>query len=405
MPRRRLSEPPDTRFAVPVLLLIVFVSLIGFGVVIPLLPFYASVFDAAPWQVTLMFATFSAGQFLGELSWGRLSDRVGRRPVLLITILASAAGYVALAYAPTVWIAILVRGLAGFFSGNISTIQAYIVDVTPSERLPGRLGLVGGAFGMGFVVGPWLGGVLARPELGAAGFHPPLLVAAGLCLVATAGVIAFVRESVAHDGRNLGRTGPLAALREAWSDGVLRRLIAMTFMGFASFSAMWSVFGLWGEARFGWGPKEIGMVMGITGVAAALSQTFMSGVVIRRVGSVTTIIGGLLVTGVFLFVQAVSPWVWLCVVAMTVAVTGHTLTQPATSALISQAAPHGRQGAILGANNAAGSAARVAGPMLAGLLFSTVSHWAPIVLSAFGMLPAAWLAWRAGRQIRLRAGS
>ncbi len=388
----------------PVLLLIVFVSLIGFGVVIPLLPFYASVFDADPWQVTLMFATFSAGQFLGELTWGRLSDRIGRRPVLLVTIAASAVGYVALAYSPNIWIAVLVRGLSGFFSGNISTIQGYIVDVTPPERLAGRLGLVGGAFGVGFVVGPWLGGVLARPDLGAAGFHPPLLVSAGLCVVATVGVLAFVRESIRHDAANFGRPGPLASLVEAWADPVLRRLIAMTFMGFASFSAMWSVFGLWGSARFGWGPKEIGFVMGVTGVAAALSQSFFSGMVVRRVGEVVTIVAGLSVTGVFLLVQAASPWIWLCVVAMTLAVTGHTLSQPATSALISQAAPHGRQGAILGANNAAGSLARVLGPVVAGVLFSSVSHWAPIVFAGVGMIPAAWLAWRAGHQMRIRAG-
>ncbi len=390
--------------AVPVLLLIVFVSLIGFGVVIPLLPFYASVFDAAPWQVTLMFATFSAGQFLGELTWGRLSDRIGRRPVLLITIAASAVGYVALAFAPGIWIAILVRFAAGFFSGNISAIQGYIVDVTPPERLAGRLGLIGGAFGIGFVVGPWLGGVLARPELGAAGFHPPLLVSAGLCVVATIGVLAFVRESVREAAPHLGRPGPLAALAEAWADPVLRRLVAMTFMGFASFSAMWSVLGLWGAARFAWGPKEIGLVMGATGVAAALSQSFASGMLVRRIGEVTTIVAGLVVTSVALLAQAASPWVSLCIAALTVAVTGHTLTQPATSSLISQAAPHGRQGAILGANNAAGSAARVIGPVLAGIMFSSLAHWAPIVFAGLGVLPAAWLAWRAGRQLRLRRG-
>lgn len=394
---------PHAQFAVPVLLLIVFVSLIGFGVVIPLLPFYAIVFGAEPWQVTLMFATFSAGQFLGELTWGRLSDRVGRRPVLLITILASAVGYAALAFAPTIWIAILVRLFAGFFSGNISTIQAYIVDVTPHERLAGRLGLIGGAFGVGFTVGPWLGGVLARPELGAAGFHPPLLAAAALSLVATVGVLAFVRESRHGEVQMLGRPGPLAAIAAAWADPVLRRLLAMTFMGFASFSAMWSVFGLWGAAKFGWGPKEIGTVMGLTGVAAALSQSFASGMLVRRIGEVPTIIAGLLIAGGFLLVQAVSP-IWLAIVAMTVAVTGHTLSQPATSALISHAAPVGRQGAILGANNAAGSAARVLGPVIAGVIFSSIGPNAPVIFAGLGMIPAAWLAWRAGRQLRLREG-
>ncbi|MCR5881016.1 MFS transporter [Phenylobacterium sp. J367] len=170
-------------------------------------------------------------------------------------------------------------------------------------------------------------------------------MAAGLCLAATVGVVAFVRESVRHETAQFGRRpGPLASLHEAWSDAVLRRLIGMTFMGFASFSAMWAIFGLWGEARFGWGPKEIGLVMGVTGVAAALSQSFLSAALVRRIGSVSTIVAGLLVTSVFLLVQAASPWVWLCVVAMTLAVTGHTMTQPATSTLISQAATPGPPG-------------------------------------------------------------
>jgi MFS family permease len=402
-PASASSAPPHARLAVPVLLVVVFLSLIGFGVVIPLLPFYASVFDASPWEVTLMFAAFSGGQFLGELTWGRLSDRIGRRPVLIGTILASTFGYVALAYAPNIWIAILIRAVGGVFSGNIAVIQGYIIDITSPERIAGRLGLIGGAFGIGFVVGPWLGGALARPELGAAGFHPPLLVAAGMCLAAAIGVVAFVRESVRRDVPHLSRPGPLSALAEAWADPVLRRLTAMTFVAFVSFSAMWAIFGLWGEARFGWGPREIGFVMGLTGIAAAVSQGLFSGMLVRRIGEVATIILGFTATCIFLLVQAASPWVWLCVLAMVVAISGHTLAQPATSALISRAAPAGRQGAILGASNAAGSAARVVGPMIAGVLFSSVSHWAPIALAGVGMLPAVWLAWRAGRQLRLKA--
>jgi MFS family permease len=205
------------------LLLVVFMSLIGFGVVIPLLPFYASVFDAPAWQITLMFATFSLGQFVGELTWGRLSDRIGRRPVLLITIAASMVGYVALAYAPSIWLAIAARGAMGFFSGNISTIQGYIVDVSPRDRVAARLGWFGAAFGMGFVVGPSLGGLLARPELGEAGFRPPLLVAAALCGVACLGVLFLVRESSPAASRATERLGPIQALRTAWAAPVCGR--------------------------------------------------------------------------------------------------------------------------------------------------------------------------------------
>jgi MFS transporter, DHA1 family, tetracycline resistance protein len=200
---------------VPVLLLIVCMSLIGFGIVMPLLPFFATAFDAEPWQVTLLFSAYSAGQFAGELFWGRLSDRIGRRPVLLITITASALTYVAFAFAPGIWIAILVRAAGGFVSGYMSVIQAYIVDVTPPERLAGRLGWVGSAFGFGFAIGPALGGVLARSDMGATGFRPPLILAAVLCLLAAAGILAFVRESLRPGVSAAPKANPLTALGEA----------------------------------------------------------------------------------------------------------------------------------------------------------------------------------------------
>jgi len=383
--------------AVPVLMGIVCMSLIGFGVVIPLLPFYASIFQASAWQVTLMFAVFAAGQFFGELTWGRLSDRVGRKPIILLTILVSAAGYVALAYAPNIWLAVLARAAAGFFSGNISVIQGYIVDVSPRERVAGRLGLIGSAFGVGFVLGPTLGGLLARPELGQAGFRPPLMIAAGLCLVAAACVVAFVRES--HGARQLHDRGPgpIQALMEALHNRLLQRLLAANFLSFAGFSAMWATFGLWGAERFSWGPRGIGLVMALTGIAAAMSQGLLSGFAAKRIGEVRTVVLGLSITAAFLLVQSISPWAWLAVLMMVVAVIGHTMSQPASASLVSRAAPANRQGAILGANNAASAAARVFGPVAAGFVFSTLGSWAPFALAAVGLLPAAWLVWLAGR--------
>lgn len=397
------SPAPHVERAVPVLMGIVFLSLIGFGVVIPLLPFYATVFDASPWQVTLMFAVFAGGQFFGELLWGRLSDRIGRKPVILLTVMVSALGYVALAFAPNIWLAILARAVAGVFSGNISTIQGYIVDVTPRERIAGRLGLIGSAFGIGFVVGPTIGGLLARPDLGAAGFRPPLLVAAVLCSIAAVCVLVFVRESRSRAAPIAARPGPIQGLVTALRDPVLKRLMGATFLSFAGFSAMWSTFGLWGAERFGWGPKAIGFVMALTGVAAAFSQGVLSAYTARRIGEVRTVVFGLCVTAIFLLCQAVSPWAWLAVILMVVAVVGHTMTQPASSSLISQAAPPDEQGATLGANNAASAAARMAGPICAGVAFSTLGSWAPFVVAALGILPAAWLAREGGLAITRRA--
>ncbi|MBC7165898.1 MAG: MFS transporter, partial [Phenylobacterium sp.] len=147
----------------------------GFGLVIPLLPFFGQAFDAPAWQITLMFSAFSAGQFLGEPFWGRLSDRLGRRPVLILTTAGGALAYVALALAPGIWIALATRLVGGFMSGNISTLQGYLADITPPHERAGRMGLMGSAFSMGFMVGPALGGLLARPDLGPTGFQIPLL--------------------------------------------------------------------------------------------------------------------------------------------------------------------------------------------------------------------------------------
>jgi MFS family permease len=392
------ETPGGGRLALAVLLLIVFMSLIGFGVVIPLLPFYAEVFDAPPWQVTLMFSVFSAGQFIGELTWGRLSDRIGRKPVLLLTIFTSGLGYVALAYAPGIWLAILARFVAGFFSGNISTIQGYIVDISPPSRLAGRLGMIGAAFGIGFVVGPALGGFLFVEDVGEAGFRPPLLAAAVLCWMAGFGALAFVRESRGRSLANPARPNPIAALTDAIASPVLRKILGATFLGFLAFSSLWAVLGLWGAAKWGWGARQISQVISLTGVAAALAQGFFSGFVVRRIGETATIVGGLLITGVAVLITALSGQTWLVVVALIAATAGHTMSQPATSALISHSAPPDKQGSTLGANNAAGSAARVLGPAIAGGLFGLAID-APFIFCALGMGPAAWLAWRAGRAV------
>jgi len=399
------SDPPDQRAApgaVLVLLLLVFLSLIGFGVVIPLLPFFATAFDAAPWQVALLFATYSAGQFLGELVWGRLSDRVGRRPVLLITIVGSALGYLALAFSPGIWIAVLVRFAAGFFSGNMSVIQGYIVDISTPEKLAGRLGLIGSAFGVGFVVGPALGGLLAQPELGAVGFRPPLIVAAALCLVATFGILAFVRES-RRGGIRAGRRNPFEAMGEALRHPILSNAFGVIFFGFFASSALWSVLGLWLEARFAWGPREVGLLMAVTGVASAATQGAFAGMFVRRLGAGPTIVCGIVFAAVCYAGMAISPWSWMAGAMLLAGVVGHALWQPAATAIVSRATDPDRQGAVLGAASASGSLARVAGPVAGGVLFSGVGPWAPLIFAGLFMLPAAWLGWRAAEALRAAA--
>jgi DHA1 family tetracycline resistance protein-like MFS transporter len=398
-----IDQPqPAPRAAVPVLLLLVFMSLIGFGVVIPLLPFYGQVFQAQAWQVTLMFTAYSAGGFVGELFWGPLSDRIGRRPVLLITTLGSMLGYLGLAFAPGIWTAVAVRAFAGFFAGNISVIQGYIVDATPPERLASRIGLVGSTYGLGFIVGPALGGLMARPELGSAGFHPPLFVSAAMCLAAGVGILWFVKE-VRAPNRLVARRNPFAGLGEAARHPIIAGVLGAAFFGFFASSIFWSVLGLWFDARFGWDPKQVGLVMALTGVAAALTQGLLSSQVSRRIGNGATIAGGMVIAGLTMFAMAGSPLAWMAVTALVISVIGHSAWQPAATAIASQSADPDRQGAILGALGASGSAARVVGPIFAGALFSGIGPWAPIVFAAIWMLPGAWLGWRAATALRRRA--
>jgi predicted MFS family arabinose efflux permease len=404
MPQTPKSEAGGGAGAVLVAMGAVFLSLVGFGIVVPLLPFYRDVFEASAWEVTLMSSVFAAGQFFGELFWGRLSDRIGRKPIIIATILCSGLGYVALAYAPTMGAAIAARAIAGFFSGNISTIQGYIVDVSPRDKLAGRLGMIGSAFGIGFIVGPTLGGLLARPDLGVAGFRPPLLAAAFLCAMAVICTIAFVRESGVRQDPAVAKGRQVGAdvVRRTLSDTILKRYVAATFLSFGGFSAMFSTFGLWGAARFDWGPRDIGLVLAFTGIASAASQGLVSGWASRRIGEAKTAIIGLSIAAMFLVAEAFGPSETVAAIVIVGVTIFHTLSQPAGVTLVSRAASDDEQGATLGVNNAASAAARVLGPMSGGLLFSLVGESSPFLLAPICMVGAALMTWSGSLEARRR---
>ncbi len=180
----------------PVLFLIVLIDLIGFGLVIPLLPFYAVRFSASPQQVTMLLAVYSLMQLFTAPLWGRLSDRVGRRPVLMASMAASALAYLWLGVADALWMLFAARALAGACAGNIAAAQAYIADTTTPENRAKGMGLIGAAFGLGFIFGPALGGFLAGNNPATANLAAPAWLAAGLSLVALGGVFFVLRESL-----------------------------------------------------------------------------------------------------------------------------------------------------------------------------------------------------------------
>jgi MFS family permease len=386
-----MSEPVHSPRALPVLLLVVFINLVGFGVVIPLLPFYAKAMHAAPWQVTTMFAAYSLGQFFGEPFWGRMSDRIGRRPVLIVTIVANAIAYLALAFAPNIWIAMAIRLVGGFGSGNISTIQGYMADVTPPEKRAGRMGLLGSAFGAGFVIGPSLGGLLAHPSAGQLGFQIPLFVAAGMAALAAVGVLLFVAESRARAAPGVKQPGRREALSAASAHPILSRVLLVTLVSTGAFAGMESIFGLWANARFDWGPREVGLCFAVIGVIASLGQGLLTGRLARRFGEGRVLTTGLAIIGVSLFVSPFVTHPGLAIVAVGCTAFGQSLVFPCVAALISRASPPDRQGQMLGLNMAAGSLARIGGPLLAGPLFG-IAIGGPYWFGAALMVPAIFFA-------------
>ncbi|WP_404418642.1 MFS transporter [Brevundimonas vesicularis] len=417
-PTPKLKTP-----ALAVLFATVFINLVGFGLVVPLLPFFAQSLKAEAWQVTLMFSAYSLGQFFAEPFWGRLSDRIGRKPVLLMTLIANALGYLMLAFVPNIWLAIAVRLFTGLGAGNISTVQGYVADVTPPEQRAGRMGLIGAAFGLGFIVGPGLGGLLTQPQLGRLGYQLPIFLAAALAAIAAVGVVVFLRESRAKADPAAPRPAFLAGLKAARDNAVVSRVLVVTLIYMAGFSAMESVFGLWSESRYQWGAREVGLSFMIVGIVSTLNQGFFAGRLARRFGESRVLATGMLLFGASLVLQVLAPvaWFpatrlelgaltipvvqgWIIPIVMAIGACGMSLAMPNISAMISRASPPDRQGAMLGLNMASSSVARIFGPMIAGALFSGLGHDWPFVIGALLTLPAALMAINAGRVIRSSEG-
>ncbi len=388
--------------ALAVLFAVVFMNMVGFGLVVPLLPFFGDSFHAEPWQVTAMFSAYSLGQFFAEPIWGRISDRVGRKPVLMATTFCNTVGYVALAFAPTIEAAIAIRLFTGLGAGNISSIQGYVADVTPPEKRAGRMGMIGAAFGLGFIVGPGMGGRLVRPELGELGYQLPSLVAAGLTFAACMGVLFFLKESRAKADPAARRPAFLAGFGEATSNPVISRVLLVTMIYMAGFAAMESTFGLWAKARYGWTPQNLGDTFMVIGAVSAVSQALITGRLARLFGEARVLAFGVTLFGSTMLVQVLNHDPHYTAWIVGVGAFGMALAMPNITALISRSTPPDRQGAMLGLNMAAGSSARIFGPVLAGVVFKTVGPDIPFLTTAALCLPAAVMAINAGRVFRQR---
>ena len=378
--------------AVPTLFLIVFVDLVGFGLVIPLLPFYAVRFAASPQEVTALVAVYSLAQLATAPLWGRLSDRIGRRPVLLASLAASVLAYLWLGGATALWMLFAARAFAGACAGNIAAAQAYIADVTgPEERARG-MGLIGAAFGLGFIIGPALGGLIAGNDPATADIETPAWIAAGLSVLALCGVLLLLPESLPADRR--GQTAAhsrIGAVVDVLHRPILSRLILVFFLVILAFAGMESTFALWAMGQFSWGPRQVGYVFAYVGVLSAILQGGLIGHLAARFGEQRLLLCGLTLIGVGLLVLPLAHNLALLVAAVTGLALGMGLTQPSLNSLISRRAGGNEQGEVMGVSQSVGSLSRVLGPFAAGFCFAAFGRNAAFLWGAF-VVAAALLA-------------
>jgi MFS family permease len=380
-------ESASSPAAVPMLAfatvwLTLFLDLVGFGIILPVLPFYAQDFGASPGQVTLLSAAFSAAQFGMAPVLGRLGDRHGRRPVMLISIAGSCAAMLVLGFAQGLWMVFAARVVGGMSSANISTAQAYVADrVAPKERAR-YMGMMGSAIGLGFVFGPAIGGLLSMED------HPelPFLVAAGLAGVNWVLAWRFlpegrrVRKTVQEPVR-VGFAALPGTLRRLWGTQ-LGWLVFITFMFYLAFSSMESTFALLMEAQLSWTARETGYLFTGIGVVIVLTQGVAVGRIVRAVGEKRTLLVGMVVLATGLATTGTATGVVLVVLGAAGIACGNGLVTPSISALVSRSSGADDQGLNLGLNQASASLARIAGPTAAGFVFEALGPGVPMQLAA-----------------------
>ena len=362
------------RASLAVLFLTVFIDLIGFGMVIPFLSFYAREYGASGVAVGGVVGIYSIMQFFFAPVWGRLSDRVGRRPVILISLIASCTGYLLFAFSHSLTVLFASRVIAGIGGANIGTAQAYIADSTAPENRAKGMGLIGAAFGLGFILGPPMSALLAElgTRHGMAGNLLPGLVAAGLSFTAFLVALTVLAESKPKD--LVPRSGvPPQFDRRLWREIATKPLLASLMM--ALFLTLLAVAGmeinvtLHGRDRFHFRQRDMAYLFLFMGVIVAGIQGGLIGRFVKRVGEHGVIvIGAASFTVGFMLVPSVWRVPLLYVVAFLIAV-GQGLCYPALTALLSKIAPENERGSLLGLATSVGSLARFIGPLLAGFLY------------------------------------
>jgi MFS transporter, DHA1 family, tetracycline resistance protein len=347
------------------ILSIVFIDLIGFGMIVPILPLYAQRFLATEWQIGLLLASYSFMQFLASPILGWFSDRYGRKPVLLCSLIGSATGYVLMADATSLGMLFLARILAGVAGASVGTASAYIADITPPENRSKRIGLIGAAFGIGFVLGPAIGGLLSQWSVVA-----PFWFAAILSILNAVLMWIVLPEPDRHAARqqspgNLKQTFEQAG---SWRLGVITLIYFIAIAGFAIVTVIYAQVS---HRRFELNQSQISFIFVMFGLIGAAIQGGGIGRLVKRFGDVNLAIAGFAIMSISMMMMPFAGSVPVFLLFTAGLAVGNSLSQPTVNAIASKGASAALQGRVLGVLQSAGSLGRVFGPVLAGFLLSS----------------------------------
>ena len=359
-----------------VLWAVVAADLVGFGIVLPLLPVYADDLGASPTSIGVLLASFSASQFVTAAFWGRRSDVIGRKPVLIMALTGSVIGSLVTGLASSFPMLVLGRIIDGSSGASAAVAYSTVADLAEPEHRPRLMGLIGAAYGVGFVVGPAIGalGALIDPRV-------PFFVAAGVGVVTTIAAVVRVSE-----------TAPI--VRSATPPWVGRRfrtgdLVVASGLATVAFVAFETTLGLLVANRFGFGFASVAGLFGVTGIAVAVANARLVGPLVGRLGAAATLRSALVADAVGLVIVALSRSVSLSVIAVVVVGTAHGVVGPTVSSLLADRADPGRRGQVFGRQQSAGAAARIVGPIAAGWLFGVAGDGSALVGASIVAVAAA----------------
>jgi MFS transporter, DHA1 family, tetracycline resistance protein len=364
---------------------IVCLNIAGLGAVIPLLPFYATHFGAGADTAPLVFSIFSGAGLLTAPLWGRLSDYIGRKPVMLACIATTILSYLWLATAHSLWEVFASRALAGAAAGWLATAQAYVADSTSEADRAKGMGLLGASIGLGFVVGPTMGGLAVGGDT--PNYALPSILAGAFSVTGFLATAFFLKEPTRHEPQ----------LREvaAWrilANGLIARLFLIYLFVFLAFTALEGTFPLWCEAVFALGPRDVAWYMTFIGVVMVIVQGGLVGRLSRRYGESWLMVAGIALIALGLGGLPFAGGVWLALAPLGAISVGFGLQNPAMQSLISRAAPDDLQGGALGATQSVASFARILGPAWGGAVFVSLGPDWPYLIGALVLAPMLLIA-------------